>query len=213
MSRKTSIAVPIIVVIVAAIAGMLLSRALTGSQDGAEPVALASGLLLEPARPLPPISLIDHEGAPFDNARMGGQWSFLFFGFTNCPDVCPTTMRMLAQTESLLADLPGELRPRVILVSVDAKRDTPEQLASYVKFFNPEFVGLTGEQGDLEAFATRIGVPVALTPDSSGGYTVDHGAAIFVVEPSGALRALFTPPHDARAIAADYRRIVGATAQ
>lgn len=209
MSRRISIAVPIIVVIVAAIAGMLLARVLVERNDTAR-VVLASGMLLEPARPLPPIALIDHDGQPFDNASLSGRWSFLFFGFTNCPDICPTTMRTLAQTESLLADLPASQRPRVILVSVDAQRDTPEQLATYVKFFNPEFVGLTGEQSDLEAFARGVGVPVALTPNASGGYTVDHGAAIFVVEPSGALRALFTPPHDPRALADDYRRIVSA---
>lgn len=212
MTRKTSIGLSFVVAIVAVIAGLLLSRALIGNQDGSERIELASGMLLEPARPLPPISLIDHEGEAFTNERMGGQWSFLFFGFTNCPDVCPTTMRMLAQTESLLSDLPPEQRPRVILVSVDAQRDTPEQLATYVKFFNPAFLGLTGKQEELEAFALKIGVPVAITPNDSGGYTVDHGAAIFVIEPTGALRALFTSPHDSKAIAADYRRIVGAAA-
>src|SRR5690606_40439772 len=95
MKRKTWIAAAIKLPIVAVIAGILLSRALLRPADDARAAALSTGPLLEPARPLPEVSLVDHEGKPYDRDRLANQWIFLFFGFTNCPDVCPRTLRML----------------------------------------------------------------------------------------------------------------------
>jgi protein SCO1/2 len=210
MIRKTSIALAITIAIVAVIAGMLLSRALLHPAGNTQSTALETGTLLEPSRPLPAFSLVDHEGQPFDQNRLQGHWTFLFFGFTNCPDVCPTTLRMLSSIEKSLAELPDDLRPRVALISVDPKRDTPEQLATYVKYFNPEFVGVTGDPASLDAFTRQLGVPVAITETGNGGYTVDHSATLFLINPQGELRALFSPPHSASVIAADYRRVVGA---
>ncbi|NLG75958.1 MAG: SCO family protein [Xanthomonadaceae bacterium] len=210
MKRKTSIAAAITLAIVAVIAGMLLSRALLRPADDARAAALSTGTLLEPARPLPAFSLVDHEGKPYDRDRLANQWTFLFFGFTNCPDVCPMTLRMLSSVEQSLSDLPAEQRPHVILVSVDPKRDTPEQLASYVKYFSDSFAGITGEQAALDEFTRNLGVPVVITETGDGGYTVDHSATIFLINPQAELRALFSPPHAPSAIAADYRRIVGA---
>jgi protein SCO1 len=132
----------------------------------------------------------------------------LFFGFTNCPDVCPATLGVLAQIERQLQDLPEPSRPQVALVSVDPQRDTPAQLKSYVKFFSPSFVGLTGSQQDLDAFTRAMGVPVAIQRLENGAYTVDHSAAIFLIDPQGAMHALFSTPHDPTKIAQDYRRIV-----
>lgn len=210
MIRKTSIALAITIAIVAVIAGMLLSRALLHSAGSAQSSALETGTLLEPSRPLPAFSLVDHEGQPFDRNRLQGQWTFLFFGFTNCPDVCPMTLRMLSGVEKSLADLPDDQRPHVVLISVDPKRDTPEQLATYVKYFNPSFVGVTGDQTAIDEFTRQLGVPVAITSTGDGGYTVDHSAAIFLINPQGELRALFSPPHAPSTIASDYRRVLGA---
>jgi protein SCO1 len=212
MNRKTSVLAALIA-IVAVIAGMLLSRALIDRAEDSQTVVLTSGTLLDPPRPLPDFSLIDHQNRTFKKEGLKARWSFLFFGFTNCPDVCPTTLRMLSQVEQSLSDLPVGERPSVLLVSVDPKRDTPEQLASYIKFFNPSFVGLTGSQQSLEDFTRQLGVPVAITPTDNGSYTVDHSGAIFLVDPQGALRALFSPPHSPSAIADDYRRIIHSAAQ
>jgi protein SCO1/2 len=186
---------------------MLLSRVLLHRADG--PV-LAKATLLEPARPLPPMTLIDSQGQPFGLDRLRGRWSILFFGFTHCPDVCPTTLALLAQVEKQLSDLPAEQRPQIILVSVDPERDTPERLAKYVGSFSPTFIGITGEQEAVHAFALNMGVPVAITPLPGGSYTVDHSAAIFVIDPNGALRALSSTPHSVPLIAEDYRSIVAA---
>jgi protein SCO1 len=209
MSRTQSIALAAVVAIVAVAAGILLSRALLPRGAGEEP-ALASGTLLAPPRPLPAVELFDHDGQSFGTGRLRGRWSLMFFGFTSCPDICPVTMSALAQTGKLLADLPEGLRPQVILVSVDPDRDTPERLAGYVKAFDPAFVGVTAAQEVVDDFARQMGVAVAIRKrDGDGGsYNVDHSSAIFLIDPDGAMRALFSTPHTPKLIAEDYRRIV-----
>ena len=207
MSRNQSIGIAALVAIVAIAAGMLLSRSLLHRAGGP---TLAKATLLEPARPLPPMAFVDDQGQPFGPERMRGHWSILFFGFTHCPDVCPTTLALLAQVEKKLTDLPVEQRPQILLVSVDPQRDTPELLAKYIKSFSPTFAGITGGQEAIHEFALQMGVPVAISPLPDGNYTVDHSAAIFVVDPNGALRALSSTPHNVPIIAEDYRSIVAA---
>jgi protein SCO1/2 len=207
MTRNQSIGLAAVVAIVAIAGGMLLSRALLDRTAGP---TLAKATLLEPARPLPTMSFVDEQGQPFGPERLRGHWSILFFGFTHCPDVCPTTLALLAQVEKQLTDLPTEQRPQIILMSVDPARDTPEQLAKYVKSFSPTFTGVTGDQAAMHEFALKLGVPVAITELPNGGYTVDHSAAIFVIDPSGSMRALSSTPHNVSILAADYRSIVAA---
>ena len=186
---------------------MLVSRALLDRSGGP---TLARATLIDPARPLPPMAFIDQDARPFGLEQLRGHWSILFFGFTSCPDICPTTLALLAQVEKKLGDLPAEQRPHIVLVSVDPKRDTPERLAQYVKSFSPTFTGITGEQSAVQEFALKMGVPVAISEQPGGNYTVDHSAAIFVVDPNGALRALSSTPHEVPIIAEDYRSIVAA---
>ena len=151
MSRIRSIALATVVAIVAIAGGVLLARAMLGNNDGVQ-LDLAKATLLRPPRALPEFTFTDHTGADFVPARLQNHWSLLFFGFTHCPDVCPTTLGMLAQTEKTLADLPAEQRPQIVLVSVDPQRDSPEQLASYVRFFSPSFTGVTGSQEAIDKF-------------------------------------------------------------
>jgi len=206
MSRIQAVVVAL-VAIVAALVGMLLARGMLTDQPLPQ-AAMVAGTLLQPPRPLPQFSLIDQDGQPFDASRLQNRWSLLFFGFTNCPDVCPATLAVLAQIEKQLQDLPPTKQPQIVLVSVDPQRDTPEQLSKYVKFFSPSFVGVTGQEDAIKAFTRALGVPVAIQSLGDGAYTVDHSAAIFLIDPAGALRALFSTPHDPSKIAADYRRIV-----
>lgn len=207
MTRTQSIGLAALVAIVAIAAGMLLSRAVLDRSGGP---TLAKATLIDPARPLPPMTFLDQQGQPFGPERLRGHWSILFFGFTHCPDVCPTTLALLAQVEKQLADLPSGQRPHIVLVSVDPQRDTPERLAQYVKSFSPTFTGITGEQQAMHEFALKLGVPVAISQLPGGNYTVDHSAALFVVDPSGALKALFSTPHQVPVIAEDYRSLLAA---
>src|SRR5882724_10573685 len=159
------------------------------------PAVLATGTLLAPARPLADFSLIDNQGRPFGPANLRGHWSLMFFGYTQCPDFCPSTLTTLAAVEKQLRAAKAVAPPQVIFVSVDAKRDTPAQLNRYVPNFDPEFVGLTAhDQASIEAIAKRWGIAVAIQSAANGDYIVDHSEAIFVIDPDGNLAAILTGP-------------------
>ena len=178
-------------------------------RNAVAPAELATGAYIHPNRALPDFNLIDHHGQTFGPAQLRGHWSMMFFGYTNCPDFCPTTLTTLAALEKRLRAREAPVRPQVIFVSVDAARDTPQQLAKYVPYFDPEFIGLTAaSQSDVEAVAAKLGVGVVITPKSDGTYTVDHSGAIFVLNPAGKLAAVLTGPFDVGALESDFRRIV-----
>ena len=175
------------------------------------PIELHTGTYLSPSRELPDFSLIDQQGRGFSSANLRGHWSFLFFGYTNCPDFCPTTLTTLAAMQKRLRAAKAPVLPQVIFVSVDAKRDTPAQMAKYVPYFDPGFIGLTGtDQQQIEAIAKNMGVAVSIQPTADGNYTVDHSAAIFVFNPDGKLAAILTGPFSVDALQGDLQRIVAA---
>jgi protein SCO1/2 len=188
---------------VAGIAASFLWRHAAVSAD------LTTGTSLTPARAMPDFSLIDQQGRMFGNANLRGHWSMLFFGYTNCPDFCPTTLTTLAALQKRLRAAQAAVRPQVIFVSVDAKRDTPAQLAKYVPYFDPEFIGLTAaDQPSIEAVAKQIGVGVIIQPAADGNYTVDHSSEIFVLDPEGRITAILTGPFTVEALQGDFKRIV-----
>jgi protein SCO1/2 len=188
---------------IAGVGGALIWRHAAG------PVELATGSYISPSRALPDFRLIDQRGQTFGSANLRGSWSMMFFGYTNCPDFCPTTLITLAALEKRLRAGAAPVRPKVIFMSVDAKRDTPEQLAKYVPYFDPEFIGLTApSQPAIEAVAAKLGVGVIITPKADGTYTVDHSGAIFVLNPDGRLTAILTGPFTVDTLQADFQRIV-----
>ncbi len=208
-TRTQTIALAIGIGILSIVVGALSAHWLL-RQKNDSPVELTSGTAISPPRPLPAMQFVDQAQRPFNVDRLKGHWTFMFFGFTNCPDVCPTTLALLAQTKKQLADLPQEQQPQVVFVSVDPERDTPERIASYVRFFDPQFTGITAAPQQIQAFTTSMGVPVAINKAADGTYTVDHSGAVFVIDPNGNWHALFSPPLQAKLIAADYRRLISA---
>lgn len=197
-----------IVVLAGALAGALVAHLLRNR--AAAPPSLERATLYAERRALPAFELIDQARAPFGPARMRGRWTFLFFGFVNCPDVCPTTLAMLADVRARIATASAGDVPQVVLVSVDPGRDTPPVLAQYVAHFDPSFTGVTGGPAAIETLTRALGVAVAVgAPADDGSYAVDHTAAIFLVDPAGRVAALFNTPHEARAIVRDYLKIVG----
>jgi len=147
---------------------------------------------------LPAFSLQNEASRPFTNESLIGQWNILFFGYTHCPDVCPTTLANLAK---LVNGLPKHLQNKVqvIFVSVDPERDTPQQLKTYVEYFNKNFRGVTGTHDQLQPFAKSLGaIYFKGAVDENGNYPVDHSSKIFLVNPQGKRAGIFdgqiTPP-------------------
>ncbi len=167
------------------------------------------GLLWPQSKALTAIALEDHHRQPFTLERLKGRWTLLFFGYTHCPDVCPVTMSVLKNALAMMAGADTDAEaPQVVFVSVDPARDTLDHMAAYVSHFSPEFLGVTGAEPDLKAFARQIGILYILgEPDAGGDYLVDHTAAIFLVDPRGHLVALFQAPHDAGVIAKNVPEI------
>jgi protein SCO1 len=138
----------------------------------------------------------------------------MFFGYSNCPAFCPATLTTLAALQKNLRAAKSVAAPQVIFISVDAKRDTPAQLAKYVPYFDPEFIGLTApDQPSIEAQAKKWGVAVSVQPpgdgDADGSYSVDHSSAIFVIDPAGKLAAILTGPFTLAALQSDFTRMAG----
>ena len=195
-----------ILVIVAFAAGLILARVLTPARVELPQTERAT--VFPTARALPTLDLTSQDGQPLPADFLSGHWTLVFFGFTQCPDICPTTLAVLAQAGRQLADLPQAEQPRVLLVSVDPERDTPERLAAYVRFFDPAFLGATGSLESIAAAAAAFGVPYAKVTMPVGSYTMDHGSGIFVVGPAGGIVAYLSAPHDAGVIARDYRKLL-----
>ena len=164
-------------------------------------------------RDLASFRLVDHRGRQFDRARLLGHWTFVTFGFTNCPDICPTMLVNLAEMKRALdSDWKGP-QPQFVFVSLDPRRDTIELLAKYVPAFDPHFLGVTGTQDAVDRMhkdfggAHRLGKPDAAR---GGYYTVDHSVLLYVVDPDGRLYAQIAPPFDPAAIARRIARIAQA---
>lgn len=159
---------------------------------------------LERPRILDDFELLADTGDVFKTGEMTGHWTLVFFGFTHCPDVCPTT---LATLNSFYNTLDEETREdtRVLLVSVDPQRDQPEQLHDYVRYFNPEFAGITGEFLNLKRFANQLNVPFNKVSLEDGDYTVDHGSQVVLINPRGHYHAFFKAPLDPAKMKLTYR--------
>jgi protein SCO1/2 len=162
---------------------------------------LASGTWLSPSRQIGEFSLTDEAGQPFTLMSLRGRPSLVFFGFTHCPDVCPTTLATLAQVNKAA----GVADMRVLLVTVDPARDTPAVLEKYVHAFDPGFSGATGSQAAIERLAKAFSVAVQRVDLPGGDYTMDHSAAVFLLDDRARLVGIFTPPFDVRQLAADLR--------
>ena len=183
-------------------AGLLLGR---GVYRAAAPELHATTLLPSP-RALPEFTLATSTGALAAH-DLAGRWTLLFFGFTRCADVCPTTLALLARVDAALAAVPAAQRPRVLFVSVDPGRDTPAISGAYAARFDAAFLGATGTDAELVALTTALGAPFAKL-GSGDDYEVDHSGALFLLDRDARFAGVITPPLDATPIATDLAQLV-----
>src|SRR5438128_11318829 len=158
-------------------------------------------------QPLTAFAFTDHENRAFDLSRLKGKWSFLFFGYTHCPDICPTTLATLARArENIAKSAAGAKDVQFVFISVDPNRDTAGKLGQYVSYFDTSFLGVTGDNAQLGNLAGQLGAAyeVAITPGVEN-YPVYHTAAVFLVDPRARYHAVFAPPLDAERISERFK--------
>mgnify|MGYP001286580961 FL=1 len=179
----------IIVLIVAGVSGYLVTRS-----DDEEPADYVGAVINEPV-PMPDAVLTDDDGKPFDlRKETEGYVSLLYVGYTHCPDICPTHLYEMSEAIKRLPEKTAE-QVKVVFVTADPERDTPEVMKAYVDTFDPNFIGLTGTREETDAFQETLGIPVATRTDLGGGnYAVNHAAYViaftkdqvaYTVYPSG----------------------------
>jgi protein SCO1/2 len=153
-----------------------------------------------------PLALVDHHGNPRKLADFRGKVVVLFFGYTHCPDVCPTTMDDLAKALRLLKE--DRTQVQVLFVTLDPERDTQELLAQYVPSFDESFIGLYGDAAMTEQVAKSFKVYYRKEPDGKGGYTIDHSAGAYVFDKEGALRVYIGHGQKPQDIAHDLEQLM-----
>lgn len=165
-----------------------------------------SATLLPQLRALQPFSLKDQRGQSFTNQDLLGKWTFFNFGYTYCPDICPTTLAMLKNMVGQLQSSKVSSAYQVVFVSIDPERDTQQRLEEYLKYFDPEFLGVSGTDEELKRLTQPLGILYAKVPmeNSAMGYVMDHSASIILTDPQGRYYALFSQPHDPGIMAEDF---------
>lgn len=178
-------------------------------RDEAVPPPAVNGYVLTEPRPLPAIELVDENGERFEPSRFAGHWSFLYFGYTYCPDICPLALLELSSVKEHLAAAGRDVDVEYYLVSVDPQRDTPARLKEYVQYFDPSFHGLTGSSDALAALARAAESLYFIPPgQDADSYLVSHSNNFALLNPAGNIRAIFTPPHTPEQLAADFLAVV-----
>lgn len=179
----------------ALLAGLMFGRQSATGDWASAPPEVRAVMWPEP-RPVGEFMLQAQHGQPFGPDQLRGQWNFMFFGYLQCPDVCPMTLTAMRDLrKALIARDPDASRHRFIFVSVDPEFDRPESIGPYLRFFDPDFVGLSGTADALAPLTSSLAVMhVEYRPDN-GSRSIDHTSSVMVIDPEGRAVAALPPPH------------------
>lgn len=193
-----------LVAVAALLAGLIVARGMLE-----ESVQLQAASIYPEARTLAPFELEESSGEAFTESDLQGRLSLLFFGFTNCPDICPDTLGVLARAMAKLETMRIDQMPQVVFISVDPQRDAGDTMQDYVEYFDPRFRAVTGDDRALADLTGQVGAMfVRHSPDESGYYAVDHSGMVVIVDAQGRMIGRFPPASDADAIAADLFALI-----
>jgi protein SCO1/2 len=170
----------------------------------------SAGFLLPEPMALQPFTLVDDQGKAFTAKSFADRWTLLFFGYTHCPDVCPATLAQIRAVKTALETMDPAADVSVVFVSIDPKRDGSEELARYTKMFGSDFLGVGGDQADVDAFARQFRVKYAVSSGTSEAYLIDHTSSVALISPRAQLRALFSVPLRTEAVAMDIKQLLRA---
>ena len=175
-----------------------------------EDLRINGAIVFDKPRIFSDFELVDHRGEAFNLARMKDIWTIVFFCFSHCPDICPTTLAMLNDTYSKLKDSEKQ-RLQVVMISLDPQRDTVEKLAEYVPYFNQQFTGVTGNQRAIRLLAAELNVAHNPVPLDGDDYTIDHSTHLILINPMGHYHGFFKAPHTEITMRSTWRSIDGSS--
>ena len=206
-NKGRTLILSVVGVLIAIVIGVLAGSYLTGDKDQSLDIREAGIIILPKSRELPALQLTSTSGAQVQTQELTGTWSLVFFGYTFCPDICPTTLAELRQLKRLLPE-EAQKNLQVVMVSVDPNRDTTEQLKLYLQYFDPEFIGLTGALPDIQTFSNALSIPFIPGDTSKPRYTVDHSGNLAIISPDGRQHGFIRAPLDVKKIAEQLPNIM-----
>ena len=171
-----------------------------------EDLRINGAVVLDKPRIFGDFELVDHRGETFNISRMQDIWTIVFFGFTHCPDICPTTLAMLDDTYSKLKDSEKD-RLQIVMISLDSERDTVEKMAEYVPYFNSSFTGVTGDKYVISRLAAELFIAYNRVPLGDDDYTMDHSTQLILINPKGHYHGFFKAPHTEITMRSTWRSI------
>lgn len=204
--RGIWITIVTIAVVIVVFFGLFLHKILSPRILSTAELRANGAFVFEQPRLIEEFELVDHRGDAFTLEDLQGQWTIAFFGFAQCPDICPTTLAVLGRVMNAL-DSSVRARTQVILVSLDPARDTPEQLAQYVPHFHPEFVGVTGDFLEIMGLTRNVGVAFSKVKQGDD-YTVDHTGNLVLINPNGHYHGFYKPPFELARLKLVHQSIV-----
>lgn len=206
MKKSVTNTVIMLVAVMALLVGLSVNRILSPSVMSREQMSENGLFVYEVPRRLDEFTLVDHEGEDFTREDLQSGWTLVFFGYTFCPDICPVTLASLSRfTDNLKEDTDYGDDTHVVMVTVDPERDTPERLADYVRYFDEDYRGVTGEYIQIFNFARQLNVAFNYVPqEEEGEYLVSHSGAIAVINPEGHFHGFFKHPPEPEAMMQTY---------
>ncbi|MCP4433410.1 MAG: SCO family protein [Gammaproteobacteria bacterium] len=198
-------------IIVIAVLAMTIGFSIAWIARQSQPIELEAGMWFgEQSRALPEFELIDQNNNKLIQTDFQGKWHLVFFGYTHCPDICPSSLQTMADIVKLIDDKDVTKSLQIVFISVDPDRDSPEILKPYVEYFNPNFIGATASANNLERLTASIGIAYFVDKKDSDqvSYEVGHSSAFVLINPAVEFSGLFSAPHDSRKIAGDLTKII-----
>ncbi len=205
MQRRLQLGVAAL--LVAALAGSVLLYAGLNRREAVAAMPAEGLVLLPEPKAVPAFQLETHRGGQFHTQDLAGHWTYLFFGFTNCPHICPTTVAVMAEAEAQIRALPRGDAFRGLFISVDPERDDIASIAAFLGRFSDGFLGLRGTRSEVLKVAQDVSVAFATVPDGQGGLTVEHSSHIVLIDPEGRYRGIIKRPRKAEALVSAFRRL------
>lgn len=195
-----------LIIFIIVIVALMMNKVLTPKVPSLEMLRANGAVVFNTPRVFSDFTLQDHNSRAFTQKNLEGKWSLLYFGFTQCPDICPTTMMDL---NNVMQALPVALQEnlQILLVSLDPARDTPEILAQYVPYFNPKFIGVTGDFLTIRRFANQVNVAFSKVTQGDD-YTIDHAGNIVLINTRGDYHGFFKPPFEVEKFKTHFSIIV-----